>query len=196
MFGVGVVGWVWGVPVSFKTSRKKLASYLNRHHPSPISTHPPGEALKANITTLGPLVLPVSEQLLFAANLVARKVLGFKKLKSYMPDFGLAFDHVCIHTGALAAALTVRVRSGLAGDFDQPNNQPAPTNHTTRPPPPPQAAAPSSTPSSPSSASAGSWWNPPGRGSTASATSPAAASGALGAVLCVLEGGVWRCDQR
>jgi len=76
-------------------------------NPNPTTpTHPPptptGEALKANITTLGPLVLPVSEQLLFAANFVARKVLGFKKLKSYMPDFSLAFDHICIHTGARA----------------------------------------------------------------------------------------------
>ena len=33
-----------------------------------------GHALKANITTLAPLVLPVSEQLLFFMNLVARKV--------------------------------------------------------------------------------------------------------------------------
>ena len=35
-----------------------------------------GHALKANITTLGPLVLPISEQLIFFGNLVARKV-GF-----------------------------------------------------------------------------------------------------------------------
>ena len=33
-----------------------------------------GHALKANITTLGPLVLPISEQLLFFFNLIARKV--------------------------------------------------------------------------------------------------------------------------
>ena len=33
-----------------------------------------GMALKANITRLGPLVLPVSEQLIFAGNFVARKV--------------------------------------------------------------------------------------------------------------------------
>jgi hypothetical protein len=32
-----------------------------------------GYSLKANITTLGPLVLPVSEQLVFLANLFARK---------------------------------------------------------------------------------------------------------------------------
>jgi hypothetical protein len=40
-----------------------------------------GEALKANITTLGPLVLPFSEQLLFALNMVARKLLGRKKVR-------------------------------------------------------------------------------------------------------------------
>ena len=33
-----------------------------------------GHALKANITTLAPLVLPISEQLLFFVNLAARKV--------------------------------------------------------------------------------------------------------------------------
>ncbi len=33
-----------------------------------------GDALKVNITRLGPLVLPVSEQLIFAGNFVARKV--------------------------------------------------------------------------------------------------------------------------
>ena len=57
-----------------------------------------GHALKANITTLGPLVLPLSEQLLFFANLVARKVFRVKT-SSYIPDFKLAFEHFCIHTG-------------------------------------------------------------------------------------------------
>ena len=33
-----------------------------------------GHSLKANIATLAPLVLPISEQLLFFLNLVARKV--------------------------------------------------------------------------------------------------------------------------
>lgn len=59
-----------------------------------------GHALKANITTLGPLVLPLSEQILFFANLVARRFLGFRRsLKPYIPDFKLAFQHFCIHTG-------------------------------------------------------------------------------------------------
>ena len=53
-------------------SRAKLQPQ-HAHPTSPAPPPPQGEALKANITTLGPLVLPVSEQLLFAANFVARK---------------------------------------------------------------------------------------------------------------------------
>ncbi|XP_006654826.2 3-ketoacyl-CoA synthase 11-like [Oryza brachyantha] len=60
-----------------------------------------GEALKTNITTLGPLVLPMSEQLLFFATLVSRKVLK-RKVKPYIPDFKLAFEHFCIHAGGRA----------------------------------------------------------------------------------------------
>ncbi|EEF26259.1 acyltransferase, putative, partial [Ricinus communis] len=57
-----------------------------------------GGAVKANITTLGPLVLPVSEQLLFFATLVAKKIFRMK-IKPYIPDFKLAFEHICIHAG-------------------------------------------------------------------------------------------------
>ncbi|KAI3497316.1 hypothetical protein L1887_39841 [Cichorium endivia] len=60
-----------------------------------------GGALKANITTLGPLVLPISEQLLFFATLIARKLTD-SKIKPYIPDFKLAFDHFCIHAGGRA----------------------------------------------------------------------------------------------
>ncbi|KAK9917836.1 hypothetical protein WJX75_008739 [Coccomyxa subellipsoidea] len=60
-----------------------------------------GKALTANITQLGPLVLPISEQLIFAGNFVARKVLGMD-VKPYTPDFKTAFDHFCIHPGGKA----------------------------------------------------------------------------------------------
>ncbi|XP_057975708.1 3-ketoacyl-CoA synthase 4 [Malania oleifera] len=60
-----------------------------------------GGALKVNITTLGPLVLPISEQLLFFATLIVKKL--FKaNIKPYIPDFKLAFDHFCIHAGGRA----------------------------------------------------------------------------------------------
>ncbi|RZR71276.1 hypothetical protein BHM03_00004300 [Ensete ventricosum] len=67
-----------------------------------------GHALKANITTLGPLVLPFSEQLLFFATLLYRHL--FPKptttttttTKPYIPDYKLAFEHFCIHAASKA----------------------------------------------------------------------------------------------
>lgn len=60
-----------------------------------------GGALKINITTLGPLVLPISEQLLFLTTLTIKKLFNPKK-KPYIPDFKLAFEHFCIHAGGRA----------------------------------------------------------------------------------------------
>jgi 3-ketoacyl-CoA synthase len=60
-----------------------------------------GGALKTNITTLGPLVLPISEQLLFFSTLVVKKLFN-ENVKPYIPDFKLAFDHFCIHAGGRA----------------------------------------------------------------------------------------------
>ncbi|CAI9777838.1 unnamed protein product [Fraxinus pennsylvanica] len=60
-----------------------------------------GGALKINITTLGPLVLPVSEQLLFFSTLVLRTLFN-RKIRPYIPNFKLAFDHFCIHAGGRA----------------------------------------------------------------------------------------------
>ncbi|KAL9271763.1 3-ketoacyl-CoA synthase 10-like protein, partial [Drosera capensis] len=74
-----------------------------------------GDALKTNITTLGPLVLPVSEQLLFFMTLIKRYFIGGKKeggrnggsnssrssiLKPYIPDYKLAFEHFCVHASS------------------------------------------------------------------------------------------------
>ncbi|KAJ6988034.1 hypothetical protein NC653_021077 [Populus alba x Populus x berolinensis] len=60
-----------------------------------------GEALKSNITAIGPLVLPASEQLLFLLTLVGRKIFN-PKWKPYIPDFRQAFEHFCIHAGGRA----------------------------------------------------------------------------------------------
>lgn len=57
-----------------------------------------GLALKTNITKLGPLVLPVTQQLRFFANLVLRKFSN-SHMKPYIPNFKLAFNHFCIHAG-------------------------------------------------------------------------------------------------
>uniref|UniRef100_M1BC96 3-ketoacyl-CoA synthase n=1 Tax=Solanum tuberosum TaxID=4113 RepID=M1BC96_SOLTU len=61
-----------------------------------------GETLKSNITTLGPLVLPMSEQLLYFGYLIARKFFKLKNIKPYIPDFKLAFEHFFIHAGGRA----------------------------------------------------------------------------------------------
>jgi len=60
-----------------------------------------GEALKRNITTLAPLILPWSEQLKYFFNFFNRKIRG-KKLAPYMPNFKTAIDHFCIHAGGRA----------------------------------------------------------------------------------------------
>ncbi|CAA2958761.1 3-ketoacyl- synthase 6-like [Olea europaea subsp. europaea] len=57
-----------------------------------------GEALKSTITTIGPLVLPASEQLLFLFTLIGQKIFN-PKWKPYIPDFKQAFEHFCIHAG-------------------------------------------------------------------------------------------------
>ncbi|XP_061337510.1 3-ketoacyl-CoA synthase 2-like [Gastrolobium bilobum] len=60
-----------------------------------------GDALKANISTLGKSVLPLMEQLKFLSTFVAKKYFN-KRMKPYTPDFKLAFEHFCIHTGGKA----------------------------------------------------------------------------------------------
>ncbi|XP_011625788.1 3-ketoacyl-CoA synthase 10 [Amborella trichopoda] len=55
-----------------------------------------GHALKVNITTLGPLVLPLSEQVLFFATLLSGNFVNKQENKPYIPDYKRAFDHICI----------------------------------------------------------------------------------------------------
>lgn len=54
-----------------------------------------GHAVKANITTLGPLVLPFTEQIQFFTTLLLNKN-SSSSTKPYIPNFKQAFDHFCI----------------------------------------------------------------------------------------------------
>ena len=58
-------------------------------------------ALQRNLTLLGPLVLPVSEQARFAIDWLMRSLAG-RKGKPYVPDFRTAFTHFCLHAGRQA----------------------------------------------------------------------------------------------
>nr|GLL41124.1 3-ketoacyl-CoA synthase 20-like [Ipomoea trifida] len=71
-----------------------------------------GDALKTNITTLGPLVLPFSELLLFFTTLVATKVLKMK-IKPCVPNFKRAFEHFCVHAGGAAVLEEIEKRLEL-----------------------------------------------------------------------------------
>jgi predicted naringenin-chalcone synthase len=61
-----------------------------------------GRALEKNFTTLGPHVLPLSEQLKTGFSMVTRalaKKFGWAKQAPYIPDFKRGIDHFCIHAG-------------------------------------------------------------------------------------------------
>ncbi|KAF8390131.1 hypothetical protein HHK36_024653 [Tetracentron sinense] len=74
-----------------------------------------GEALKSNITTMGPLVLPASEQLFFLFSLIRRKIFD-PKCKPYIPDFKQAFEHFCIHAGGRAVIDELQKSLQLSGE--------------------------------------------------------------------------------
>ncbi|KAK1315244.1 3-ketoacyl-CoA synthase 10 [Acorus calamus] len=87
-----------------------------------------GNAIKANITTLGPLVLPFSEQLLFLATLAFSHLFGTTPTKAntttkannnnnnnkpYIPDYKLAFEHFCVHAASKAVLDELQRNLGL-----------------------------------------------------------------------------------
>lgn len=61
-----------------------------------------GDALKTNITSLGPMVLPFSEQFMHVISLMSHKLRRTRGKSIYMPNFNKAFEHFCIHAGGRA----------------------------------------------------------------------------------------------
>jgi 3-ketoacyl-CoA synthase len=83
-----------------------------------------GAALKANITALGPLVLPVAEQAHFLARCALRRAasaLGKPVPPPYVPDFSTAFDHFCVHTGGRAVLEEVASALRLSPEAARPS---------------------------------------------------------------------------
>ncbi|VAI50273.1 unnamed protein product [Triticum turgidum subsp. durum] len=79
-----------------------------------------GRTLKANIVTLAPIVLPISEQLLFAMSFVAQKLTN-GRFKVYVPNFLTAFEHFCIHAGGTAVIDEVQRSLSLSDEHVEPS---------------------------------------------------------------------------
>jgi len=81
-----------------------------------------GRALERNLTKMGPLVLPLAEQLKFAGSLVVRALLP-KSMRPapYVPDFKRAFDHFCLHAGGRGVIEGLSKQLGLPFDKSAPS---------------------------------------------------------------------------
>ncbi|KAF2319772.1 hypothetical protein GH714_018685 [Hevea brasiliensis] len=64
--------------------------------------HAAGKALRTNISELGPLVLPYTEQVRYGWSLIRRKLFAARKDEIHVPNFKKAFEHFCIHAGGRA----------------------------------------------------------------------------------------------
>jgi 3-ketoacyl-CoA synthase len=81
-----------------------------------------------NMNRLGPLVLPIGEQLKFAANTAVRTIASVLPAKTaaklpaswtkpYTPNFSKAFDAVCIHTGGRGVIDSMEQNLGMSKEM-------------------------------------------------------------------------------
>uniref|UniRef100_A0ACD5VCV0 Uncharacterized protein n=1 Tax=Avena sativa TaxID=4498 RepID=A0ACD5VCV0_AVESA len=79
-----------------------------------------GEALKSNIASLGPNVLPFSEKCKFLLSFTLGKLLN-GRINIHVPDFRTAFQHFCIHAGGRAVVDGVQHSLGLSDEQAEPS---------------------------------------------------------------------------
>ncbi|GLJ37321.1 hypothetical protein SUGI_0757170 [Cryptomeria japonica] len=81
------------------------------------------EALKTNMRSLGPLVLPYHVQILYLSSRFLSKLFkGSKSMnKQFIPDFRRPFDHICIHSGGKAVVRAVEKGLNLSSAVTEPS---------------------------------------------------------------------------
>ncbi|CAM0913948.1 unnamed protein product [Alopecurus aequalis] len=79
-----------------------------------------GKALRTNVATIAPLILPMSVQISFFLSLISRKVLS-RTTKLCLPDFSISFEHLCIHAGGRAVIDAVQRSLGLLDEHVEPS---------------------------------------------------------------------------
>ncbi|PSS36350.1 3-ketoacyl-CoA synthase [Actinidia chinensis var. chinensis] len=80
-----------------------------------------GNALKTNITTLGPLVLPVSEQFHFFTSLLFKT--NSNNHKPSIPNYKLAFEHVCIQATSKKVLDEIHNNLELTEEYMEPSRK-------------------------------------------------------------------------
>jgi len=89
-----------------------------------------GNAMKINLTQLGPLVLPLSEQAKVLYSIMQRKLgvaraqrVGGKDIRApvYVPSFKSAIHHFCIHAGGRAVLDGIEASLSLSADDLKPS---------------------------------------------------------------------------
>jgi len=80
-----------------------------------------GEALRTSITSIAPLILPLSEKLRFLLSCISRKVVNGKEVPLYVPNFCVAIEHFCIHPGGPAVIDAVQDSLRLSDSHAEPS---------------------------------------------------------------------------
>jgi len=77
--------------------------------------------LKLNIATIGPMVLPFSEQLRYVVSLILQKMRIATRTSLYTPDFKRAFEHFSMHTGGKAVIQAIERNLALLKEDADPS---------------------------------------------------------------------------
>ncbi|KAL8236297.1 hypothetical protein R6Q59_017378 [Mikania micrantha] len=74
-----------------------------------------------NLTTVGRLILPIEEKLLYLINYIARKLLPMLNIRPYIPNYSNAIDHFLPHVGGKPVLDDLQKTLRLSDDVMEPS---------------------------------------------------------------------------